>query len=72
MFAAVTPLPTKTEVATAWIPIRPTYEIDPKFAGALRGAASAGVRVLGCAVEMTGAGARDVRRIPVSGSDESG
>jgi sugar fermentation stimulation protein A len=45
--------------------IRPADEIDPKFAGALRGAASAGVRVLGCAVEMTAAGARDVRRIPV-------
>jgi sugar fermentation stimulation protein A len=45
--------------------IRPADEIDPKFAAALRSAASAGVQVLGCAVEITPAGARDVRRIPV-------
>jgi sugar fermentation stimulation protein A len=45
--------------------IRPADEIDPKFAGALREAASAGVLVLGCAVEMTATGARNARRIPV-------
>jgi sugar fermentation stimulation protein A len=45
--------------------IRPAVEIDPEFAAALREAADAGVKVLGCAAQMTVFGARSVRRVNV-------
>ena len=45
--------------------VAPEDEIDPGFGRALRGAARAGVLVLGCALDMTPRGARAARRIPV-------
>jgi sugar fermentation stimulation protein A len=45
--------------------VEPAGEIDPGFAEALRRAAAAGVSVLACAAEITAAGARRARRIPV-------
>lgn len=45
--------------------VEPAAAIDPKFAAALWTASRAGVRVLGCSVEMTASGARAGRRIPV-------
>jgi sugar fermentation stimulation protein A len=43
----------------------PAAEIDPEFAAALEEAASAGVQVLACGVQMTVFGARRARRLPV-------
>jgi sugar fermentation stimulation protein A len=45
--------------------VAPEDEVDPVFGAALRGAAAAGVQVLACALDLTPAGARAARRIPV-------
>ena len=45
--------------------VAPEDEVDPAFGAALRGAAAAGVQVLACALDLTPAGARAARRIPV-------
>ncbi len=47
--------------------IAPAAEIDPTFAAALGEAATAGVKVFGCAVEMSPLGARRAWRVPVGG-----
>lgn len=45
--------------------VAPEDDIDPEFGRALRAAARAGVLVLACALDMTPAGARSARRVPV-------
>ncbi len=45
--------------------VAPAETIDPEFARALRGAATAGVLVLACALRMTERRATAVRRVPV-------
>ena len=45
--------------------VAPEDGVDPVFGVALRAAARAGVQVLACALDLTPAGARAARRIPV-------
>lgn len=45
--------------------IEPEDDVDPEFGAAIRAAAVAGVRVLGCAVELGPEGCRRARRVPV-------
>ena len=45
--------------------VAPAIEIDPGFAEAIREASCAGVKVLGCAAEMSPLGARRAWRVPV-------
>jgi sugar fermentation stimulation protein A len=45
--------------------VEPEDEIDPGFGAALRRAATAGVRVLACAVELSPEGAKRAFRVPV-------
>jgi len=45
--------------------VRPEDEIDPAFGIALRGAATAGVLVMACALDITPEGAARARRVPV-------
>lgn len=46
--------------------VRPEDEIDPAFGVSIRAAATAGVLVLACALEITPKGATRARRIPVT------
>jgi sugar fermentation stimulation protein A len=45
--------------------VEPEDAVDPDFGAALRRAASRGVRVLACALDLTPRGAVRARRIPV-------
>jgi sugar fermentation stimulation protein A len=45
--------------------VAPEDEVDPVFGEAIRRAAASGVQVLACALDLTPAGARAARRIPV-------
>jgi sugar fermentation stimulation protein A len=45
--------------------VAPEDDIDPAFGVSLRGAASAGVRVLACVLDITPRGAARARRVPV-------
>lgn len=45
--------------------VSPADDIDPAFGAALRGAASAGVLMLACALDITPQGASRARRLPV-------